>query len=138
MNALSVNLIVLYTQSLVWAQMSLGLRPHPNKRLEHKSPLYSHPRLGLWPQNSVMISFLHIIIIVSSQQHHTEILLTYTMTSFKHEKKFRTDLFDSNLVWVLVFAMLIYDNNVSVHDKEFYDYIQTRRLALALHTLSCL
>lgn len=43
------------------------------------------------------------------------------MTSFKHEEKFRTDLFDRNLVWVLVFVMLIYDNNISADDKEFYD-----------------
>lgn len=32
--------------------------------------------------------------------------------------------------------MLIYDNNISVHDKEFYDCIQIQSLTLALHTLS--
>jgi len=40
------------------------------------------------------------------------------MTSFKHEEKFRTDLFDSNLVLVLVFVMLIYDNNRSADGKR--------------------
>lgn len=43
------------------------------------------------------------------------------MTFFKHKEKFIPDLFDSDLVWVLVFVMLIYDNNISAHDKEFYD-----------------
>lgn len=42
------------------------------------------------------------------------------MTSFKQEEKFTTDLFDSNLVLVLVFVMLIYGNNRSADDKEFY------------------
>lgn len=144
MNALSVDLIVfkfweeLYRYSLAWTQVFFGLRPSSNRSLEHETPQYLHPRLGLWPHNSFMINILHIIIIVSSQQHHIKNLLTYTMTSFEHEKKFRTDLFDSNLVCILVFAMLIYDNNISVHDKEFYDSIQTLSLTLALHTLGWL
>lgn len=43
------------------------------------------------------------------------------MTSFKLEEKFRVDLFDSNLVLVLVFVILIYDNSISADDNEFYD-----------------
>lgn len=66
------------------------------------------------------------------------IFLTSTMTSSKHVEKFRTDLLDSSLVGVLAFVTLIYDNNVSVHDKEFYDYIQIHSLTSALHTLSFL
>lgn len=132
-------------QSLAWIQVSWGLKPTFKGKLEHESSPSSHPRLGSWPYNSVIINFLHLtslyqafVIIVSSLQNHNENLLTYTMTSFKHVEKFRTDLFHSNLVWVLVFVMLIYDNNISVHDKEFYDYIQIQSLTLALHTLNFL
>lgn len=53
------------------------------------------------------------------------------MTSFKHEEKFRTDLCDSNLVLVLVFVMLIYDNNRRADDKEFYGEFWTQSSTLA-------
>lgn len=106
-------------QSLAWIQVSWGLKPTFKGKLEHESSPSSYPRSGSWPYNSVIINFLHLtslyqafFIIVSSLQNHNENLLTYTMTSFKHVEKFRTDLFGSNLVWVLEFVMLIYDNNM--------------------------
>lgn len=59
------------------------------------------------------------------------------MTSFKHEEKFRTDLFDSYLVLVLVFVMIYY-NNTSADDKEFYGEFWTQSSTLAPYTLSSL